>query len=245
VPRIAALSRRAWPWRRSVAPRHERSANQHEILSPDPARHNHHSGEVARVLPKHVDPPSAAGHPVKQARNDPPTPGLPPPGSSLRGLSASRQGALARPASRYRVDLGAHMSECDDNYERLVRLLPDLAVRDRWTLSMLPGAGSDAGLPVHLMVLERCPYTTTLRCSQPIGGSMAFIEPSLTVRMYHDARTAEVTEYQNESRFAAVYAYPNTHMRLPDEKVQVNRLLGDLLMLCLPANDVEPVNVEP
>lgn len=140
------------------------------------------------------------------------------------------------------------MSECDDNYERLVRLLPDLAVRDRWTLSMLPGAAADAssaGLPVHLAVLERCPYTTTLRCSQPIGGNMAFIEPSLTVRMYHDARTAEVTEYQNESRFAAVYAYPNTHMRLPDEKVQVNRLLGDLLMLCLPANDVEPVNVEP
>lgn len=132
------------------------------------------------------------------------------------------------------------MSECDDNYERLVRLLPDLAVRDAWTLSML----TPVQAPVHLAVLERCPYTTTLRCSQPIGGSMAFVEPSLTVRMYHDARTAEVTEYQNEARFAAVYAYPNANMRLPDEKVQINRLLGDLLMLCQPATDVEPVGAD-
>lgn len=159
---------------------------------------------------------------------------------NVRTAAGSPARPLARPPARYRVDLGAHMSECDDNYERLVRLLPDLAVRDAWTLSML----TPVQAPVHLAVLERCPYTTTLRCSQPIGGSMAFVEPSLTVRMYHDARTAEVTEYQNEARFAAVYAYPNAHMRLPDEKVQINRLLGDLLMLCQPAADVEPVGAD-
>ena len=134
------------------------------------------------------------------------------------------------------------MSECDANYERLTRLLPDIAGRQDWTLDMLQPeqAGS-----VQLSVVERCPYTTTLRCSQRIGGSMLFAEPSMTVRMYHDARTAEVTEYQNERRFAAIYAYPNQHMRLPDEKMQINRLLGDLLMLCQPANDkqTEPASL--
>ncbi len=189
-------------------------------------------------------------------------------GSTKRAASAIGLPAARQAPGRYRVDLGAHMGECDDNYERLVRLLPDLAVRDQWTLSMLLAstgatsgnaagnaaggsaagatkAGGQGGLPVYLTVLERCPYTTTLRCSQPIGGSMAFIEPSLTVRMYHDARTAEVTEYQNEARFSAVYAYPNTRMRLPDEKVQINRLLGDLLMLCLPADDAGRGDLTP
>ena len=143
---------------------------------------------------------------------------------------------------RYTVNLGAHISECDANYERLLRLLPDIGGREAWTLDMLQA--EQAGT-VRLSVLERCPYTTTLRCSQRIGGSMVFAEPTMTVRMYHDARTAEVTEYQNERRFDAIYVYPNQHMRLPDEKMQINRLLGDLLMLCQPANDEQtaPANL--
>ncbi|MCZ6710736.1 MAG: DUF1249 domain-containing protein, partial [Gammaproteobacteria bacterium] len=57
--------------------------------------------------------------------------------------------------------------------------------------------------------------------------------PALKVRLYHDARSAEVVEYQREGHFRAVYDYPNRDMRLPDEKAQVNRFLGEFLSMCL------------
>ena len=58
-------------------------------------------------------------------------------------------------------------------------------------------------------------------------------KPALSVRLYHDARSAEVVEYQRDDHFRAVYDYPNRHMRLPDEKAQVNRFLGEFLSMCL------------
>ena len=57
--------------------------------------------------------------------------------------------------------------------------------------------------------------------------------PELTVRLYHDARTAEVTAYQGQDRFRGLYAYPNDQGRQPDEKAQLNRFLGEYLALCL------------
>jgi uncharacterized protein len=57
--------------------------------------------------------------------------------------------------------------------------------------------------------------------------------PRLKVRLYHDAKAAEVIEFQHARRFAAVYPYPNPEMRQPDEKAQVNRFLGEYLSMCL------------
>lgn len=85
---------------------------------------------------------------------------------------------------------------------------------------------------VRIQVLERSPYTTHIRLTQ-LPQAPWSKKPSLTVRMYHDARSAEVVEYQHARHFRAVYDYPNQYMRQPDEKVQVNRFLGEFLALCL------------
>ncbi|MCH8140636.1 MAG: DUF1249 domain-containing protein [Proteobacteria bacterium] len=85
---------------------------------------------------------------------------------------------------------------------------------------------------VRIEVLERSPYTTHIRRTQ-LPQAPWSKKPSLTVRMYHDARSAEVVEYQHARHFRAVYDYPNQYMRQPDEKVQVNRFLGEFLALCL------------
>ena len=53
------------------------------------------------------------------------------------------------------------------------------------------------------------------------------------VRLCHDARVAEVTEFDRHRRLQARYAYPNPAMLQPDEKLQVNRLLGEWLQHCL------------
>ena len=59
-------------------------------------------------------------------------------------------------------------------------------IPDYW-VSRIPGH-----LDLHLWVLERAKFTTTLRLSYQFNNnSRAEFEPDLTVRIYHDARSAE------------------------------------------------------
>jgi uncharacterized protein len=133
----------------------------------------------------------------------------------------------------YRVDLSAHMAECDANYLRLTKLAPDLDDREERALALVL---ADRRVTVRIRLLERCPYTSLIEVSQfPWLEGLAFHLPAprLTVRMYHDARSAEVVEFQAGRRFHAVYAYPNDEMRQRDEKAQINRFLAEYLSACL------------
>lgn len=134
--------------------------------------------------------------------------------------------------SRYSVDLVAHLAECDANYVRLMMLMPELERVDECQFRI----GSD-GTRVRLSVLERAPYTTTVQLSQRShqleAEELRLPPPSMKVRLYHDARTAEVTEFQNHRRWQAVYPYPNRNMHLPNEKAQVNAFLSEYLSHCL------------
>jgi uncharacterized protein YqiB (DUF1249 family) len=70
--------------------------------------------------------------------------------------------------------------------------------------------------------------------------------PSMSVRLYHDASMAEVMSYQNQHRFEGRYQYPNPQMRLPDEKIQLNKFLADWLDHCLQHGHVEqPFSFSP
>jgi hypothetical protein len=131
---------------------------------------------------------------------------------------------------RYHIDLVAQMAECDTNYLRLSRLMPDIEAADGCELALSLDARSTV---VHMRVVERCRYTTTVTVRQHGPAHALVPAPALTVKLYHDLQTAEVLAYQDGRRFAAVYPYPNAAMRLPDEKEQVNRLLGEFLSLCL------------
>ena len=135
--------------------------------------------------------------------------------------------------SRYSIDLRAHMAECDANYYRLMKLVPDLRERDERALNLVI---AERALKVRIRVLERCPYTTLLELTQlPLTDGLSFELPAprLTIRLYHDARTAEVIEFQNGRRFDPVYDYPNDEMRQRDEKAQINRFLSEYLSACL------------
>lgn len=130
---------------------------------------------------------------------------------------------------RYSIDLPAHMAECDANYLRLMKLFPSLRDEDVNVFGVLVG---DNPYQVHIQVQERGPYTTLIWLTQ-LPRAPWSTRPALKVRLYHDARSAEVVEYPRDGHFRAVYAYPNRDMRLPDEKAQVNRFLGEFLSMCL------------
>jgi uncharacterized protein len=130
---------------------------------------------------------------------------------------------------RYRIDLPAHMAECDANYARLMKLFPRLreAEANRFGLQI-----GDHQHQVCLEVVERGPYTTLVRLLR-LPDAPWNPQPRMLVRLYHDARSAEVVECHGARHFRAVYDYPNRYMHLPDEKAQVNRFLSEFLALCL------------
>ncbi len=126
---------------------------------------------------------------------------------------------------RYHLDLAAGQAECAANYLRLLRLLPAFDT-DHHAF----GVGLDGHMQVA--ITERSPYTTTLDISQA-AQPLTALAPRLTVRVYHDARLAEVVAFANRRRIEPRYEYPNPAMYQPDEKAQWNRFLGEWLSHCL------------
>jgi len=140
----------------------------------------------------------------------------------------------------YKVDLSAHMALCDINYQRMLKLFPSMREQDEMSIALTPGAD---GTFLLIKVLERSPYTTFLHLIQQPKLNWGS-SPNMRIRMYHDTSSAEVVEYQHENRFHGHYEYPNQRMRHPDEKVQLNRFLGEYLSLCLAIGGVtEPVKL--
>ena len=133
------------------------------------------------------------------------------------------------PNKRYRIDLPAHIAECDANYLRLMKLFPALREEDVSVFGVMIGEHPHR---VELKVLERSPYTTLIELEQ-LPRTPWNARPRMVVRLYHDARSAEVVECHGSRHFRAVYDYPNEHMHQPDEKVQVNRFLTEFLSMCL------------
>ena len=133
-----------------------------------------------------------------------------------------------RKLRRYTIDLVEHMAECDQNYARVMKLFPDHARIDHRDLQLSFG---EEVLYVRMSVLERSRYTSVILLTQ----QASTIAPSgrIRIRVYHDAKSAEVIEIQNQRRFDAVYEYPNPKMRQRDEKKQINRFLGEFLGLCM------------
>lgn len=138
---------------------------------------------------------------------------------------------MRRTRERYRVDLRELQAACEANYLRLMRLLPDMR-SDPDTRRIAMSQGDRLLGVLVLSVTESCPYTTTVRVSQE--DCLPWLPvPKMDVRVYHDARMAEVVTAENARRFRGIYSYPNAQMHQPDEKNQLNLFLGEWLGHCL------------
>ncbi|MDP3816991.1 DUF1249 domain-containing protein [Pseudomonas sp.] len=145
---------------------------------------------------------------------------------------------------RYRVDLVELQAACELNYARLMQLLP--AMREQPDPHRQPrrvalSQGEHLLGVLALDVVESCPYTSTIKVRQE--HSLPWLPvPQLEVRVYHDARMAEVVGAQSARRFRGIYPYPNAAMHQPDEKTQLNLFLGEWLSHCLACgHELEPV----
>ena len=116
----------------------------------------------------------------------------------------------------------------EDNFQRLMLLLPGLSADNHLKSKIDP---SD---DLQVDVLEQHRYTTVIRLAQKLPLSfLSAAMPLMVVRIYHDAKVAEVLSYQRQFRFKPKYDYPNPEMCQVREKQRVNEFLGEWLDHCL------------
>lgn len=137
---------------------------------------------------------------------------------------------------KYIPNLTKQMAVCEANYARLLKLLPDIDDCQQRDFTI---DSAESSLKISLKVTERFKFTTSLLISQHVGGEQAseqiqqLISPQLQVRMYHDARMAEVISLLNRAQLKGKYSYPNKEMYQVDEKQQLNDHLAQWLGHCL------------
>jgi uncharacterized protein YqiB (DUF1249 family) len=114
------------------------------------------------------------------------------------------------------------------NYIGIRRLIPLMPPAQTRQVSPLPG-----GLDLHLEVLERFRYTTELFLTYHFPrGTGAVAEPDLRIRIYHDARLAEVMAAQLRHRPEFRIGEEDAKTQL-STRWQVNRFLYKWLNYCL------------
>lgn len=129
----------------------------------------------------------------------------------------------------YKPDLSRHLSQCEANYARFMRLFPamrDMQAEERFEFHV--HRYGDVSKPVVITVKERGPYTNLLDIRE-----QSAVHPSLDlhmqVRVYHDAQLAEVVQMQRKRVLESRYKIPNKQMYQSDEKSQCNVLIGECL----------------
>jgi uncharacterized protein YqiB (DUF1249 family) len=117
--------------------------------------------------------------------------------------------------------------EC--NYIRLRNLVPDLDAMPDQVCSRIEGV-----LDLHLRVVERCKFTTTLNLTYLFHDDEgSFPAPDMQVRMYHDAQVGEVISCgRRRGKRHANYNRMFNRYTL-DEKWRMNRFLQKWLGYCL------------
>ena len=154
-------------------------------------------------------------------------------------------------SKKYQPRLSTLMNLCEVNYMFLVRLLAshndEEAVGDERCFFI-----SDF-LSNKITILEITRYTSLVSIRQELPKTKAVVtgednnnktvfdhilRPKMIIRLYHDARMAEVISNQDIKQVKPRYDYPNSKMHLPDEKEQINQFLKEWLQLCLKLGQV-------
>ncbi len=146
---------------------------------------------------------------------------------------------------RYQPNLVSLMTLCANNYMLLLKIL---------------AGKKNLGESRHFFISDFLAYTVTIKevtrytsvinfeqesLSQSLkaipGIVASSLHPRMTIRLYHDARMAEVLATQDIRHVKPRYDYPNNKMHQQDEKQQTNQFLNEWLHLCLRLGQV---NVE-
>jgi uncharacterized protein YqiB (DUF1249 family) len=145
----------------------------------------------------------------------------------------------------YQPNLVSLMTLCANNYMLLLKVLASKTALGESRHFFI----SDF-LSYNVTIKEVTRYTSVVSFEQEIlntsfknvpGVVASALHPRMIIRLYHDARMAEVLSTQDIRQVKPRYSYPNSHMHQQDEKQQTNQFLNEWLHLCLRLGQV---NVE-
>ena len=124
------------------------------------------------------------------------------------------------------------MSLYESNYIRLRWLLPDLESITTSAISTV-----DGDCPLHVMIEERSRYTTTLTLTylfDPADAGMPPLrDPDLQIRVYHDARLAEVQSCARWHRHEVLESIRSECARALGDRWLRNMMLNKWLDYCV------------
>ncbi|GAA6172182.1 DUF1249 family protein [Colwellia sp. KU-HH00111] len=138
---------------------------------------------------------------------------------------------------RYQPNLVSLMTLCANNYNLLLKLQANKTQRHQQRDFFI-----NDRLAYVIVVKEVTPYTSLLTFEQKTPTqqlSKHSYHPRMSIRLYHDARMAEVISSQGIQQVKPRYDYPNKHMHQQDEKQQINQFLNEWLQLCLAHGQVK------
>jgi len=118
---------------------------------------------------------------------------------------------------------------CEANYLRLLTLIPHLG-------GLAPGMSACAeGTPaLYLRLLERSPYTLTLELTHSFTWEFgALLEPAVRVRVYLDARAAEVLSDHDRPYVLDALRHDPSARKIMDYKWSLNYFLAQWLDHCI------------
>ena len=128
---------------------------------------------------------------------------------------------------QYQYPFGDYMQQCELNYSLLCRLVRDMAEDDSREILL-----EDNSI-IQLQIKEQHKYTSFIQLKHIFSNKFEnILDFELSIRLYHDARQAEV--FSSDGRaMQAKLGYPNSGMEQTDEKFNINHFLGDLLQHCM------------
>ena len=114
----------------------------------------------------------------------------------------------------------------ENNYIRLCDLFPNIVLGNVNTLQHDLEHSS-----LFVKIKEKNKYTLLLEVIEKYPVDSLWKQAlNMRIRIYTDARLAEVVNYQGKTRFLPKYQVPNPKMYHRDEKHQINHLLYDWLL---------------
>lgn len=137
---------------------------------------------------------------------------------------------------RYQPNLVSLMSLCANNYFLFLKVQAD-----QTQLYQQRHFFINDHLAYAITVNEVTRYTSLITFEQKVieqnkstnKALLHSFHPRMSIRLYHDARMAEVISSQDIRQVKPRYDYPNKHMHQQDEKQQINQFLNEWLHLCL------------
>lgn len=122
--------------------------------------------------------------------------------------------------------LAALPQSYENNYRHLLQLIPNLKdIQENKQLRL------NNIEQLIITIQEQHRYTTIINIEHQFQDALL---PDLTmiIRIYYDARMAEVIGFQGCTHIQPNYPYPNPSMHQPLEKCQINHLFDDWLKHC-------------